>query len=80
LIRQGNPPRMGQNRSWGTSHQSRDVQSLDEIDLEATYKAKDLINLIRARTFAPYRGAYFQCGGRKIYVSLQLAFGDEAMP
>jgi hypothetical protein len=33
---------------------------------------------MRARTFAPYRGAYFQCDGRRVYVSLQLAFGDEA--
>jgi len=50
-----------------TYHQVRDIESLDEIHLDRDYKARDLINLIRARTFPPYNGAYFKVGGRKIY-------------
>jgi methionyl-tRNA formyltransferase len=77
-VRTGNPPRVAQSRVAGTTHRSSDVERIDKIDLEATYKARDLINLLRARTFSPYPGAYFQSDGRRIYVSLQLAFDDEA--
>jgi methionyl-tRNA formyltransferase len=77
-VRMGNPPRVPQGSHPGTSHHSSDLQRIDAIDLDATYKARDLINLMRARTFSPYPGAHFQCGGRRIYISLQLAFGDES--
>jgi methionyl-tRNA formyltransferase len=77
-VRAGAAPRLKQSGAAGTCHHSRDVERIDEIDLEATYTAGDLINLMRARTFAPYRGAYFQHNGRRVYVSLQLAFADEA--
>jgi len=77
-VRAGNAPRAAQGCAAGTSHLSSEVERVDEIDLEASYKARDLINLMRARTFPPHRGAYFQSDGRRIYVSLQLAYGDEA--
>jgi methionyl-tRNA formyltransferase len=77
-VRAGTAPRLKQGDAAGSCHHSSDVERIDEIDLEGTYKARDLINRMRARTFAPYRGAYFQCDGRRVYVSLQLAFGDEA--
>ena len=76
-VRMGNPPRVAQGRAAGSSHRAGDVERIDEIDLEATYKARDLINVMRARTFTPYRGAYFQSDGRRIYLSLRLAFDDE---
>lgn len=60
----------------GTSHRTKDVAQVDEIDLERTYTARALIDLIRARTFPPYRGAYFNAGGRKVYVRLQLCYED----
>ena len=56
----------------GTYHKTHDVDHIDEIDLSATYTARDLINIIRARTFHPYSGAYFMDGGRKIYLRLEL--------
>ncbi|MEM6960329.1 MAG: formyltransferase family protein [Myxococcota bacterium] len=62
----------------GSLHRKRDVDEIDEIDLDRTYTGRDLIDLIRARTFAPHRGAYFRSGGRKIYVSLALEAVDEA--
>jgi methionyl-tRNA formyltransferase len=73
----GNPPRVAQDPAAGTSHRACDLEHIDEIDLEAVCKAGDLINLLRARTFMPYRGAYFRSGGRRVYVSLQLAYGEE---
>jgi methionyl-tRNA formyltransferase len=60
----------------GTYHRTMDVDEIDRIDLDRTYKARDLIDILRARTFPPYTGAYFEVDGRKVYVRLTLAFED----
>ena len=77
LVREGKPPRQAFPANSGTAHRVRDIETIDEIDLAATYKAKDLIDRLRARTFPPYRGAYFRSDGRKVYLSLNLAYGEE---
>jgi methionyl-tRNA formyltransferase len=77
LVRAGNAPRWTQNRAAGSSHLASDVEGIDAIDLDASYKARDLINLLRARTFSSYPGAYFRCEGRRVYLTLQLVYGDE---
>jgi methionyl-tRNA formyltransferase len=74
----GNAPRLPQDPAAGTRHRACDLKRIDEIDLDGLCKAADLINLLRARTFMGYRGAYFRAAGRKVYVSLQLTYGDEA--
>jgi methionyl-tRNA formyltransferase len=75
-VRAGNAPRTPQDSVPPLCHRARDLEALDEIDLEATYKAKELIDLIRARTFRPYPGAYFRSQGKKIFLRLDLT--DEA--
>ncbi len=77
-IRAGKAPRAKQPSCAGSCHRARDVERIDEIDPEASYKAKDLIDLLRARTFPPHAGAYFRSEGRKVYVRLQLAYEDAA--
>lgn len=77
LIRAGVAPRIPQPRGEGTTHRVRDVQRIDEIDLDRTYTARELIDILRARTFPPYRGAYFWNGDCKVYMRLQL---DEEVP
>lgn len=62
----------------GTSHRVRDVDTIDHIDLDQQYVARDLLNILRARTFPPYKGAYFVEAGRKVYVRVQLEYGDES--
>lgn len=61
----------------GTYHRTRDVDAVDEIELDRQYVAGDLLNVLRARTFPPYKGAYFRDGDRKIYVRVQLVPEDE---
>lgn len=72
-IRSGQAPREPQDPAAGTLHRVKDTDSLDRIDPEKLYKAKDLINILRARTFSGYSGAYFQAGEKKIYLSLKLS-------
>ncbi len=71
LVAVGQAPRFAQPVG-GTTHRARDVANIDEIHLDQTYVARDLINVLRARTFGEYAGAYFIENGRKIYLQLQL--------
>lgn len=61
----------------GTTHMTADVSRLDEVSLEETYTGRELIDLIRARTFPPHRGVYFREGDRKVYLELRLSYGNE---
>ncbi|MEP6995488.1 MAG: formyltransferase family protein [Acidobacteriota bacterium] len=78
LFREGWPRvRAGQIRpipqgGEGTAHYVRDVEKIDAIDLDTRYTARHLIDILRARTFPPYRGAYFRDGRRKIFVEIRL--------
>ncbi len=77
LIIEGEAPRVPQDGSRGTFHRAKDVEEIDRIDLEREYRARDLINLIRARTFPPYAGAYFEEDGERVFLRLELLHEDE---
>jgi methionyl-tRNA formyltransferase len=56
----------------GTFHRTSDVQRIDHIELDREYTARYLIDVLRARTFATYKSAYFVENGRKVYVRVTL--------
>lgn len=73
VIKNRQAVRISQDKQAGTVHLMSDVNNIDCIDLNASYKAEDLINILRARTFPPYRGAYFlNKEGKKVYLTLKL--------
>ena len=61
-----------QPKEAGTFHRAGDVARIDEIELDRNYSARDLINILRSRTFPPYPAAFFREDGRKIYLRLEL--------
>jgi methionyl-tRNA formyltransferase len=71
MVKAGTLPRHEQ-RGVGTSHVVADVKRIDRIDPNAVYRAGDLIDVLRARTFPPYRGAYLDYGDRRVYLQLHL--------
>jgi len=71
-IESGQIKRAPQTLDSGSSHKVSDVSGIDEIDLQKSYKAEDLLNVLRARTFPPHRGAFFRHDGRKVYIRIQL--------
>lgn len=71
-IRAGNAPPVNQKPEPGTYHKTRDVDSIDKIEFDRSYTARELINILRARTFPPYRGAYVIHEGRRVYLQLSL--------
>ena len=77
LIRSGQAPRIPQDKQKGTYHRTQDVERIDHIDLNHTYTARELIDVIRARTFPPYPGAYFTQKGRKVYLRIRLLYEQQ---
>lgn len=77
LIRSGEASRISQGQLEGTYHRTRDVEQIDHIELDRAYRAGDLIDVIRARTFHPFPGAYFVHRGRKVYLRLELLYEDQ---
>ncbi len=71
LIRSGAAPRRPQTGE-GTSHRMADVDRIDRIDLDRTYTARALIDILRARTFPPHNGAYFEVDGRRYQLRMEL--------
>lgn len=69
-------PRIRQEGHAGTYHRKRDVESIDSIDLDQKYVARDLINLLRARTYPPFKGAYFEQNGKRVYLRVQLYYDE----
>ncbi len=63
-----------QNNNLKTFHLSKDFKKLGYINLNKKYKAKDLINLLRAKTFKSFDSAYFFHKNKKIEVRVKLNF------
>ena len=78
LVLSGAAKRQPQIRGAGTSHRVKDVEQVDELDLDRTFTGRELINILRARTCPPYQGAYFRANGRKVFVSIDLRYEDAA--
>ena len=76
-LREGRVDGTAQARNAGTYHRAVDVEKIDEIKLDGTYSARQLIDVIRARTFPPNRGAYFIEDGRRVHMELRLTYGDD---
>jgi methionyl-tRNA formyltransferase len=64
-------------KNEGTYHATKDVDAIDAIDLDRSYTARELINMIRARTFEPYTGTYVVDKGKKIYLRMQLLYEEQ---
>src|SRR5262249_23135590 len=51
-----------QNRSVGTFHRGSELEPASSIALDNSYVARDLLNLLRARTFTGYPACSFEDG------------------
>jgi methionyl-tRNA formyltransferase len=60
-----------------TFHYDKEFDRLDEIELDRKYTGRDLINILRARTFRPNPSAYFIENGKKVYIRIDLEYANE---
>lgn len=64
--------RKTQDLSKGSYHNSNELEKASEIFLDKEYKAKELLNLLRARTFTPYNGCYFYDEDKKYEIQINI--------
>jgi methionyl-tRNA formyltransferase len=76
-IKFGNIDAKPQNHNEAIYHSKNEIEQFDKIDLNGVYKAKDLLNKLRARTFGNKGFAYFVEDGQKIYLNLKLSKTDK---
>ncbi len=61
----------------GSFHKVADLREVDEILPETLYTARELVDIIRARTFEPHPGVFMKMDGKKVYMRLELYYEDE---
>ena len=66
-------PRIPQDLKRGSFHLSSELENASRIDLEKSYTARDLLNLLRARTFPPYPAAWFLDDGQTYEVRVEIS-------
>ena len=71
-IKSGKIPRKPQDFSRGSFHRRSELDSASMIDLDKSYRARDLLNIIRARTFYPHPAAWFVDNGEKYEVRIEI--------
>lgn len=71
-IMKGDYIRIKQNKNTGSFHLAKELEPASEIFLDKKYTAKDLLNLLRARTFPPHPACYFFYDGKKYEVRIEI--------
>lgn len=61
-----------QNLERGTTHYTKDLNELCEIDLEERTMAGELVDRLRALSFPPHKTAFFEKNGKKYYVNIEI--------
>ena len=62
-----------QNEDHAVYHSKFEIEKFDYIDINKKYFAKDILNILRARTFGDRGFAYYESNGEKIYIKINLA-------
>jgi len=75
-IKSGNIPRKPQDLSRGSFHLRKELDPASMIDLDKSYTARKLLNLIRARTFYPHPAVRFIEGGQMYEVRIDIKTVD----
>jgi methionyl-tRNA formyltransferase len=64
-------PRIGQHADLGY-HKRSELDPQSEITLDGMYSGRDLLNLLRARTFSPHPASWFVDGGKRYQVRVEI--------
>ena len=72
-IKKGSIIPFNQNESRAVYHKKIDIKNLDKLNLDEKIKVRDLINILRARTFGNLGFAYFEEEGERVYLNLKLS-------
>ncbi len=76
-LRAGTIQSSPQSDKEGSSHHSSEMEIASRIDLDRSYRARDLLNILRARTFEGYPGCWFEDGGERYEISIRIRRIDQ---
>lgn len=71
-FRQLDIQRRPQEIDKGSFHLANEIDSISYIDLDKQYKARDILNLLRARTFPGYPACWFKDDDQEFEVSITI--------
>jgi len=71
-IRKLEIPRKVQDIGIGSFHLAAELEQASIIDLDRHYRARDLLNLLRARTFPGHPACWFRDGGEAYEVRIEI--------
>lgn len=71
-IRKGTTPRTPQDLDKGSLHYAKEIDTASMIELDKTYTARELFNLLRARTFPGYPACRFEEDGVAYEISVNI--------
>lgn len=72
VLRNGDVATKQQNDIEGSFHHSSEIHSKSKIELDEEYVARDLLNLMRARTFTGHPSCWFEDGEKQYEVSIKI--------
>lgn len=76
-IVRGSIPRAKQITYQGTFHRAAEIESACNISLDKRYSARDLLNILRAKTFPPFGGAWFEENGHRYEARVEIRMVDQ---
>lgn len=86
-IVRGTIPKRPQHAEAGTFHRASEIERASHISLDEQYRARDLLDLLRAKTFPGYGGAWFEDDGDRYEIRVEIrkvgvqgATADETHP
>jgi len=71
-IREGRLPRKPQDLSRGSFHKAHEIDQASKLELGRSYTARQLLNVLRARTFPPHPAAWFEDQGKQYEVRVTI--------
>lgn len=72
VLRTGRLESTPQDLDVGSFHHSSEIEKASQIDLDRSYSARDLLNLLRARTFEGYPACWFEDDGTRYEISINV--------
>ena len=71
-LREGYFQRVPQDSDISSFHRASELESASCLELNASYQGREILNLLRARTFPGYPGCWFEENGEKYEVRIEI--------
>jgi methionyl-tRNA formyltransferase len=71
-LRKGQFPRYPQDMNKGSFHLASELEQTSHLELDASYRGREVLNLLRARTFPGHPGCWFEDNGERFEVRIDI--------